>query len=441
MYNWDGNSLMIKNLVKKIVSVRNHLQYIFGLSVFIINLAILILAKHFYLIKCDFIWILVYGAISFIYIVLLLIIKEDKHKFWSQFLLIFSILLSLLLFFIFENARYLYFFNILAIYIFLSFSRILFYYLLLLGEYILIVFIHSLNLQRADLFVDMVVVVIQTLVLTFIMIFQQIFLQQKQQINNYTKQLDDVNLEINRQTRRLKEELKVARQIQQKLIPKRMPKTEKLEFSAIYAPAEEVSGDFYDFVEYREPELYGIFISDVSGHGAPAALIASMIKTLLDTAGENKTSPQLLLSYINDNLVGKTSGNFLTAFYAIYNSKTKKLLYSKASHTHPIILRKNELFELDAKGKFLGVFEDLLFEEKEVTLEKGDKLFFYTDGLTEAVNPNGAEYHERFYEILKDKFYKPIYQLVEAVYNDLLIFCETNQFEDDVCIVGMEVKN
>jgi len=201
-----------------------------------------------------------------------------------------------------------------------------------------------------------------------------------------------------------------------------------------------VGGDFYDFIKVKESDFLGIFISDVSGHGVPAALITTMVKTLVETAGENRTKPAQLLKYINKNISGQTGGNFLTAFYGVYHQQTKMFSYARGAHNPPYLIRNNQVILLESKGKVLGVLEGLEFEEKQIQLQSGDRLLFYTDGLTEAENAQGVEFEEVLYKILVQNFKGKAQAFLDFIYHALLEHRGGYHFDDDVCLIVLEVQ-
>ncbi|HCL56658.1 MAG TPA: hypothetical protein DHW82_06575 [Spirochaetia bacterium] len=238
----------------------------------------------------------------------------------------------------------------------------------------------------------------------------------------------------------LQQEMKLARQIQLKLIPQTSPESETVSFSSLYKPMDEIGGHLYDFIQFRETVQIGIFISDVSGHGIPAALITSMVKSLIQASGSFKNHPSQLLTFINDKVTGQISENFLTAFYGIYDEKTKVLTYARASHNYPFLIRGNEITFLKSKGFMLGMRPNITFQESSVELQSGDKVLFYTDGLTEAMNQEGQEFSEIINDYLLEYKDLPIEDFVNNIYGKLIEYTGTENFEDDVCMVGMEVK-
>lgn len=246
--------------------------------------------------------------------------------------------------------------------------------------------------------------------------------------------------ELEKSKKLIESELGIARTIQNNLIPDSMIDFDGAEFYSIYKPMDQIGGDLYDFLFFPEKNKIGIFISDVSGHGVPAALIASMVKILLTTAGVNRTSPSGLLQFINNELVGLTGDNFLTAFYGIFDSHDGTLSYSRCGHCYPLLLRKGEIIPVRSSGTIMGLVKDIVIEEQIVELYKSDKVLFFTDGLTEASDIN----HVQFEDFMIDQVLPviaglDIKSLIKRLYESLAFFMSNNQPDDDICIVGMEV--
>ncbi|HOM37594.1 MAG TPA: PP2C family protein-serine/threonine phosphatase [Spirochaetota bacterium] len=260
------------------------------------------------------------------------------------------------------------------------------------------------------------------------------------EVEEKNKILEEKNRFIKNINNQIKKELQIANKIQQSLIVKNIPKIEGLKISSIYKPMEELGGDFYDITNIQN-KIIGIFISDVSGHGVPAALVTMILKSIIDNAGIKKLRPKELIEDINKKIVSYNTGQFLTAFYGLYNSANKKLTYVKASHPEPILIRDGKIIKLGGKGKILGMLEDINVEEKVIELQKNDKLIFYTDGLTEAINQNKDMFEDTFYKIIECNYQLKIEELIDKIYFNLLEFCETYDLEDDVCLIGIEIIN
>lgn len=236
-------------------------------------------------------------------------------------------------------------------------------------------------------------------------------------------------------------ELEIARQIQMNLLPKSKPKTNKIDIGIIYQPLDRVGGDFYDFININRYE-YGFFISDVSGHGVPAAFITSMIKMALSDLQFKKFEPNHAFAYLNEKIIGNTNLNFLTASYLIINFKEYKISYANAAHPPSFIVRENEeLLELKTKGKIIGVFENIQFSASEIQIKPNDKIIMYTDGLVETVNKNNEMFGtDRLYKAAKNNYNLDINEFISKIYDELFDFKGTEVFKDDVAIIGIEVK-
>jgi serine phosphatase RsbU (regulator of sigma subunit) len=235
------------------------------------------------------------------------------------------------------------------------------------------------------------------------------------------------------------QELSLANQIQANIIPQVSPSLPGVAFAYKYIAMEDIGGDLFDFIDFRNNRELGIFISDVSGHGIPAALITMMIKSIIDTSGDHKFSPKQFLQYLNMKIYKKTNNNFLTAFYGVYNSETKILKYSRGSHEFPLLIRNNTISSLESRGKMLGIEPVIDIQEKEIQLQSGDKVLFFTDGLTESTNDEQVEFQELLNEILLQNAKLPIKEFIEKLWQSLRKHHGNGQFEDDVCIVGMEI--
>ncbi len=186
---------------------------------------------------------------------------------------------------------------------------------------------------------------------------------------------------------RIEQELKVARLIQQTLLPKALPELPGYEVAAYYQPAREVGGDFYDFMTLEDGRL-GLVVGDVTDKGVPAALVMATTRTMLRAAAQRLLSPGEVLQRVNDVLVQDIPPNmFVTCLYAILDPETGRLVYANAGHDLPYRRRAGRggvADELRARGMPLGLMPGMGYEEKEMVLQKGESVLFYSDGLVEA---------------------------------------------------------
>jgi sigma-B regulation protein RsbU (phosphoserine phosphatase) len=180
-------------------------------------------------------------------------------------------------------------------------------------------------------------------------------------------------------------ELTTARAIQLAALPRRNPEQPGLKVAAVYTPASDVAGDFYDFLELDRGCL-GIFIADVSGHGVPAALVASMLKIALATQAENAASPARILTNLNALFCGRLERQFITAAYVHIDPIAGVLTAASAGHPPPILRHGESCDEINAPGVVLGRFRDAAYEEVTCPFVPGDTLVLYTDGVTETAN-------------------------------------------------------
>ena len=182
-------------------------------------------------------------------------------------------------------------------------------------------------------------------------------------------------------------ELSIARQIQSSILPQAMPRVTGLTLAARYRPMSAVAGDFYDFVEIDRHQL-GVLVADVSGHGVPAALIASMVKVALAAQRERADQPAAVLAGLNETLWDQLGGQYVTAAYLFIDTRSALMRYAAAGHPYMVHLTHGgqDVREIEKNGLALGFMRDARYEELELPLETGDRLLLYTDGLTEAEN-------------------------------------------------------
>ena len=186
-------------------------------------------------------------------------------------------------------------------------------------------------------------------------------------------------------------ELEAARTIQSTIIPRTPPKIAQLDIAALYAPAAEVGGDFYDFVAIDDVRA-GFFIADVSGHGVPAALVASMLKIALATQASLATDPAALLAALNTLFIGKLGRQFVTAAYVFVDVAASRAIVAGAGHPPPLVVRNGEVSEAIATGPILGKFAKAQFEAVTMPFDDDDAIVLYTDGVTEARDANDEQF-------------------------------------------------
>jgi serine phosphatase RsbU (regulator of sigma subunit) len=190
---------------------------------------------------------------------------------------------------------------------------------------------------------------------------------------------------------RIEQELHVARRIQQASLPEAVPALEGWEIYPSYLPAREVGGDFYDFLELEDGRL-GLVVGDATGKGVPAALVMSTTCGMIRAVTQaSDYSPGEVLQRVNEALATRIPANmFVTCFYGVLDPGTGSFAYANAGHDLPYVRRGGYAEELMARGMPLGLMPGMGYEEKEIILGEGDRALFYSDGLVEAHNPEGA---------------------------------------------------
>ncbi len=188
---------------------------------------------------------------------------------------------------------------------------------------------------------------------------------------------------------RIEQELRVARLIQHTLLPKSAPELEGHHIAVYYQPAREVGGDFYDFLDLEDGRL-GLIVGDVSGKGVPAAIVMAITRTMLRAAYRlGSPAPGEILEQVNNILYKDIPPNmFVTCLAALLDSRSGRLHYANAGHDLPYLRHADGgSEELRATGMPLGLMPNMSYEQKEITLEPGESVLLYSDGLVEAHDP------------------------------------------------------
>lgn len=238
---------------------------------------------------------------------------------------------------------------------------------------------------------------------------------------------------------KIMQELDIARNIQQSLLPSTTPIVQGADVTAFSLPAKQVGGDFYDFIPIADNTL-GLVIADVSGKGVPAALFMALSRALMRANSLNDPRVAHAVRQTNRLIMEwASSGLFVTLFYAIMDTVTRTMHYVSAGHNPPFLYRHRtgEIEKLEADGIALGVMEDIELEEKEITLETGDVVVLYTDGVTEATNLQEQDFGEdRLMEFLTTHHELSAQELIAQIQQRVLAFTgEAPQFDDITLMV------
>ena len=242
----------------------------------------------------------------------------------------------------------------------------------------------------------------------------------------------------------IQKELETARLIQESILPQRVPQIEGLDIAARYVPMASVAGDFYDFIVVDNKHL-GILVADVSGHGMPAALIASMLKIALAAESAHAEDPARVLLGLNQALCGKFQHHYVTAAYVFLDMEKRTLSYAGAGHP-PLLMwsaASPGVRDVTENGLFLGMFDFATYSSINVPLAPGDRGLLYTDGISETNNPEGAEFgNERFRQFLETQKNGSANQLADGLLEELARWSargEGKDLDDDITMVTIHV--
>ena len=242
--------------------------------------------------------------------------------------------------------------------------------------------------------------------------------------------------QLRRMNQQMTRDLQIARRVQEALVPAGTFQSENVEIRSAYIPSATLSGDFYDYF-LASGSLF-LFVADVSGHGLPAAILTSLLKSYIHTEADPDRSLAEFMSSLNDFLFSVSlPTQFATAqLFRVNGDRT--LHYSNAAHPPFILYRRGEgrALAFEDPGNLLGAMPKMEFEERTLNVTSGDVLFVYTDGLTDRRTSAGEFYSiERIAAILEQSASKDVDSVYNAIYRDVTEFTATDDFKDDIAFV------
>jgi sigma-B regulation protein RsbU (phosphoserine phosphatase) len=274
----------------------------------------------------------------------------------------------------------------------------------------------------------------------------------QRQLETYASELHEKNLQM-------QEDLDIASELHRAFLPPEsqvFPKDAtadgvRLRLKNLYLPSGTIGGDFFDTRALSEHEV-ALFISDVMGHGTRSALVVATIRGLIEQLRPLAGDPGAFLTHLNASYttIFKHIGDvvlFSTALYAVIDTRTGVLRCANASHPWPYVLRRKQSqleqlsFSQMEGTAALGIFPNTKFATQEFQLSENDLLLLYTDGLSEISNSKDELYEsQRLAEVLRENLHSPAPELVDALLKDAKSYSGRNEFEDDVCLVTVEVE-
>lgn len=233
--------------------------------------------------------------------------------------------------------------------------------------------------------------------------------------------------------RRLKAQLDIAREVQLELLPDNDPQLEGFDMCAYIFAAEEVSGDYYDWVKMSDDQI-ALIVADAVGKGIPAALLMAFLRATLRAGVQIGYAPQIAFAKAGNLLWDSVeSHQFITAIYGILDSTNKTFVYSNAGHNPPLLLKPNGEHRFVEYGDLpLGMFKDTHYHQHFIRLEQGQILVLYTDGITEACRTDGEEYgQDKFARRIMDGYDLSARKIIDHVRKGIAEFTEREFLDDD----------
>lgn len=256
------------------------------------------------------------------------------------------------------------------------------------------------------------------------------------------------NLVLTRQLREalgaLDRELRAVGEIQRALLPQEQPDIRTLRVATHYQTSAVAGGDYYDFFKLANGK-WGILIADVSGHGVPAAVLMAVVHAIAHLMPGDPLPPEQVLNFVNRELVERYTvpfGAFVTAFYGVYDQETRRLRYAVAGHPSPMLrlagkCGEGSVVELETSraGIPLGIDAGAAYGPHERTLEAGDVLLLYTDGIPEAFGPDGTMYGEGRLRRVLESCHATVEAAKDAIVADVTAFSADRPVSDDRTLV------
>ena len=233
--------------------------------------------------------------------------------------------------------------------------------------------------------------------------------------------------------KRIEAQLEIARQVQLELLPNHDPQFEDFDISAYIFPAEEVSGDYYDWVRIFDDQI-GITVADAVGKGIPAALLTAFLRASIRAGVQTGYASHILLSKINNLLWDSVKDNqFVTAIYGILDTTNRTFVFSNAGHNPPLLIKPDGKYRFVEYGDTpLGMFTDARYHQHFIRFEKGQVMVLYTDGITEAANDADEEYGtERFAKRVLECIDLPAKEMIDYIRKGVADFTERKFLDDD----------
>ena len=246
-------------------------------------------------------------------------------------------------------------------------------------------------------------------------------------VKAYQDQLRKLNQQITR-------DMQIARRVQEALVPSGSFRGPKIEIRSAYMPSEALSGDFYDY--FLQDNMTYLFVADVSGHGLPAAILVSLLKSYIHTEADPNTRLSDLMARLNDFLFSVSLPTQYATAQLFRVDGEGNLCYSNAAHPGFLLCQRGKTVLLEDPSPLLGAMPRMAYDERALRVDPGDTLFIYTDGLTDRRSDSGEFYSiDRVATLLEKTGDRELNATYDAIYDDVSGFSSTEEFKDDIAFV------
>jgi sigma-B regulation protein RsbU (phosphoserine phosphatase) len=249
-----------------------------------------------------------------------------------------------------------------------------------------------------------------------------------------------LHAKVSENERRMDREMKIAREIQRRLMPEEIPDASPLKIAVSFKPVAHLGGDLYDFIEFDDGRL-AIAVGDVAGKGAPAALYAALSSGVIRTRATRKYPPAQMLELVNKTLYDRPiEAQYCALTYAIYDPKSRKIILANSGLPYPLRVRGDASEFLELGGIPVGLLPESKYEERELQLEAGDILVFYTDGLIEARNHYNEDFGmKRLAAVVQEHSQDDPKSIVKAINSAADEFMDSLPLQDDRTLLVMKM--
>ncbi|MBD3392747.1 MAG: SpoIIE family protein phosphatase [Chitinivibrionales bacterium] len=263
-------------------------------------------------------------------------------------------------------------------------------------------------------------------------------------VDERSRELGETHRKLKTAYSELSQELEMAKNVQTALLPREFPSMMNIEFSHAYVPTGKVGGDLFDISVTPEGKL-AVLIFDVSGHGVPASLIGAMAKMLFARYLDRLTSPARIFSEVNKYICNSIkTDHYLTAFLGLIDPEDNTMIYAKAAHPAPIVYHEKTgtIEMLQGKGLFIGhsaLASIATYQDAEARFDDGDRVLFYTDGITEATNPGEQMFGtERLVELVRKHHALRVEDSLAGMLRDHTAYTKGTPLRDDFTLLCLQ---